>query len=915
MQTRDANPAGYTCLRQRTLEGCPRPAGESATWNLEDNPIAAFYAGDEKIGQAEKTIRQGERPPGTDKQPPYLLLYSFGAKYKGTFLVEMIDYSGELTRSEHLNADQKARLLERHLEKCDALFILSEAPRAGDKTDLIPEGLEQLMASFARLQSKKKNEGGIWNIPIALIINKWDRRSQTDATPQQRQQAMQQFLEGSPEPYHLKVRRQIEHSVSKDNVRTFVATHSVRHEWNRDSRSFLSHSSSYRRMGWKIPSSGPPSGVIRSTFRAIERHLKNARGGDAGSTRSAPILPGAGRPPLFAYRSNCRQKAPNERRCKEIVSGAALMGLSRSSLCVCLVILLLMLGETFLFDRPGYEQTMTTLNNPAPEKVQLTTAEMWLKNYATSLPFSHCLSDWLVLSKKKAAQELVKSQTRRENQLWARVEEKAPDCVAQSPAARDYFDEYPDNGVRSFEAHEIIVRSEEEKLWRPVTLAKGVERIRLAKIYLGERPKGRYVKEAQAMIGKGETERKQDEDETSLAKLSTSLEKAIAAGKDNAEAGRELLAEIDKLPKYPDAEEAEQRKRRKALRQRTSDYLVKLARSGRDEKNRDNTVYLSTMEAKFRGARTIAEFRGHEKDWESGLPHPNEATETLKLQRSQLDALRLRLKDALANREKFEQWLKKYTAALETKDLTEAGKLLHAAEAMPEAQKFRQESSARIWAILKQLGEEQRDEGKYRTAVEKLEKALVDPDIVAALDKPTQDKVKDTIKALKEVWGRDLYDKARKGRTIADIDRYLKSKADQHMEKVLQSYRKYLEDLDTVRLLRVDLSSIGWGSWWDKYINKVHLWIDNETIVEDDNIMATTAGTSINVGGTSIRRKPIARVCVIATIWNEVGFAPFKRRPGGRKEIECTLTELNGMVLTLEDWTYKGKTYPALAQP
>src|ERR1700722_4647877 len=55
---RERNPAGYTCCRISTLPDVRPPPGQPGDWDVKTDPVAAFYAGSDKLSQAEGALRQ-----------------------------------------------------------------------------------------------------------------------------------------------------------------------------------------------------------------------------------------------------------------------------------------------------------------------------------------------------------------------------------------------------------------------------------------------------------------------------------------------------------------------------------------------------------------------------------------------------------------------------------------------------------------------------------------------------------------------------------------------------------------------------------------------------------------------------------------------------------------------------------------
>src|SRR5262245_6866874 len=156
---RAANPDGFSCVRLSALPGVKPPAGPPESWQIDRDPVAAFYAGNDFLGRAEDALRAGDLPPPNDRQPPYLMVYEVTVPGRGNVRVELLDYAGELTDARNINRERLADLLREHLRELDGIFVLAETPRPGHEDDAQPEELRRLQESFALLQSTLRKGG------------------------------------------------------------------------------------------------------------------------------------------------------------------------------------------------------------------------------------------------------------------------------------------------------------------------------------------------------------------------------------------------------------------------------------------------------------------------------------------------------------------------------------------------------------------------------------------------------------------------------------------------------------------------------------------------------------------------------------------------------------------------------------
>ena len=145
-------------------------------------------------------------PTATPIEEPIALRYRFNFADKRDSKVELIDYSGELLNPEEQDSTL-AESLRRKMEELDAIFVLAPYPSTEDSS-VLPEQLNGLGSAFALLHEDKNKPP---RIPIALVVNKWDRRaSLADDDYDAEISALEEFIENDGKKHgHLALRNQL----------------------------------------------------------------------------------------------------------------------------------------------------------------------------------------------------------------------------------------------------------------------------------------------------------------------------------------------------------------------------------------------------------------------------------------------------------------------------------------------------------------------------------------------------------------------------------------------------------------------------------------------------------------------------------------------------------------------------------
>jgi len=175
------HPMQYFCVWACDAQTIPTPPGPRESWDPQDPGVSRFL-GKEWLQSSIDAIERGDVPPATPHLFPFRLLFDLTLPDGRLIRLEMIDYSGELV-DPNLAEDMLVRKLLEHLEEADGLMVLAEAPRPTDDVDqaeaqMVGQYRElQVLQQALRLVAEKRRKRRADPVPIALLMNKWDRYS------------------------------------------------------------------------------------------------------------------------------------------------------------------------------------------------------------------------------------------------------------------------------------------------------------------------------------------------------------------------------------------------------------------------------------------------------------------------------------------------------------------------------------------------------------------------------------------------------------------------------------------------------------------------------------------------------------------------------------------------------------------
>lgn len=459
-----AHPSEYTSTWILEPAGMPKPAGDPETWDVGDH-ASAFYLGKMWLEKAIDRLSRGELPPpNPNRAEPLRFLYHFTTPSHRTYPVELIDYSGELI-DPAISDDGMAKRLREHLRAMDGILVLAEIPRP-EEEDGRPLSAEllKLEQAFAILKNENK-EGPTLDIPLALLINKWDRRSSFRyTTPENEYRELQHFLNKKPEPPHKGLVDALKNSVTKDNFQVFPVSAFGEHELTRNGDdSIIERPKSVL----PLQSFGLEDGFIWAAQRrdtidvTLFEEQVSAKSGwcflkNASVIFSLPLI-GRGRDLARRFPG----KSPERIKVKQILRRYFLT-IATNFLCFMIMLFAIFSLSEDIHDNIRYHAIMAAKSDPQATPAVLQADEEWLASYYRAPFYRHFVSRFMVMSRKEAMVTLTSFRDRREEMQWRPVAE-ATDDLLRVELAREYLRKFGGNGRYTDLAGTMVATAEQTR--------------------------------------------------------------------------------------------------------------------------------------------------------------------------------------------------------------------------------------------------------------------------------------------------------------------------------------------------------------------------------------------------------------------------------------------------------------------
>jgi hypothetical protein len=804
---RITHPEQLSCTWIPEPAGLPRPAGDPENWDSHD-PATAFHRGKEWLEAAIAYLARRDVPPPNPANlaEPLRFSFQFATPEPRLFPVELIDYSGELIDPSITN-DALAQRLREHMAAMDGLLVLAEAPDPGRDTGPLSYELWRLAQAFALL-GEEAQHGPALDVPVALLINKWDRRGALDFdNPDHENTRLQQFLESTPEPPHRALVQMLSNSVTEDNFAVFPVSAFGEHETLADGREIPKQVHPLKSFGLEdgfIHVARQRDAIDMARYEADVRRLSPWRFWQSVTHTSPWRLLRAG----YALAARFPGKSISHQQVRFHAARAASIAATHVLCTIASVLFLLVASETF-YDGFRTRSVLATLRSPQANEDQLRTEEQWLRAFTIAPVFRHTGSRLFVLSRAHANATLDGFWTQRDELAWQNVAQ-TQDLFQRAKRAKDYLDQYHN---------------------------------------------GRHRLNAQGIIAEAEQQWHAEENAQHLTKLEEHLRRPDMGGaptKARLATLQKLRQDIDALPN-PEVVTEELVERQSAFRRLVVEEMHKLegeiARQDREKKLGENARYIEEVAQQISGLtrsdRTEARLRELRNKIDD-LPNPEVVSDDLVKRQADLHqqlGKQHELRAEETRRARWQVFVEKYNSLMKQKQVMDI--LEHVQswdQKTPEWKKLSKNFIEQIPSIVKEnwsgvLKRTPRDWDEARREVDIVRNGL------QAFEILTPDQWISLAQSLEQMRGeidadedRTLYNDVRSKKDRDSTSTYLQRAPRGKMTRVVQEYQNYLDALKNTMELTLTLERIIWGDTWDGYKNTVTVSVNGTKLIEETGI-------------------------------------------------------------------------------
>lgn len=804
---RSAHPENYTCDWIEAPSHLKKPKGDPSTWDPR-RPETAFFLGQQWLRQARDRLEKGDVPPPNPNQlEPFRFLFDFTTPDQGAMSVELIDYSGELI-DPGISDDELAKRLREHLTTMDGILVLAEAPHPDQSSRPLFEEMRRLKQAFQSLRGEMQ-DGPRYNAPVALLINKWDRRAHVIPTDQEAiENELQRFLHGNPEPPHRGLVDTLRNAVTAGNFKAFaVSAFGVSEIVEQPGPDGRPRKVERPRQISPLPAFNLEDGFVWAVDRrnAIDLARFQKRYSRLSSWKIWQLLGGKSSPRKLRKQSRLLQpRFGTESAERKNLEQAGRRCLLVEAMQFFLWLLLALTGALIAEgaqDSQRIREVQAVLDNPSASQEELTRASLWLDRYYTSPGYRHLVSQWF-FPRQTAKRLLDESRTRRSGLAWEEITRA-------------------DQDTRAF----------------------------LAEKFVEEFPNSEHVEEARRIVEEAALSRKKRENREALRSLRAEVEALLAQPMPDAAKARAIQKKLEQLPLHPEAQDQQQFEERLGLLNQLSDRLVSLVKNQLEEKRRQNQLRLVTWQKLL--DQTEREDLLHKliRELEDmGLPFADVAT---KEQKEELALLRQDARLKVAKEQQRRGWLlfkRRYQGLMEENQVRAAARALmdHKPET-PELSKLKEDFRSRALAALEVKKNRYLQAQNQAEAVKWLQ-LVRDDETIATLWPQGINSVERMLGEAKNSYDRALYRQLKRYKDLEHAQQYLENAPLNRMAAEVKRYADYLKMNQGELPLTLILDHCEWGKLKNRksYVMKVEL--NGRTIIENRKVFAKPETTSGEVG-------------------------------------------------------------------
>ncbi len=443
--------SGKTCvLATLAMPRYPHPLGYSCLWHgieVSDEPIKPprlMHRSQKWMEEAINKLSQQKLPAPNPRGDDFIFEYDFTASTHQTFRIQLADYSGELINP-NVSKSTLAKNLRQKFIEMDGILVLAEAPfRDGPVQKAYPD-LYPLRQAFSLLRCETQDCVTL-EVPLALLITKWDRYSDIDyANPAYEQSKLEEFFNSNPPPPHKGLCDVLRFSVTKGNFKVFPV-------------SALGNTKCVQLENGNFVERPLQVNPINA-FGLEDAFIWLAQQRDAidlqkFQTQNALISKQKGLELLNRFPKDSEQA----KQINTLLQESQKVKKRRTIYAIIALAAFWFAAETAI-DMMNYRHHHIAVNNPHATHKQLENAEKWFTSYIAAPDFRHPISKFF-LSREKAQSILTELQAQRDQLLWMPIE-KALNVNLQTAfaPASEYLKYYP-YGQHAQEAQDIKLRAE-----------------------------------------------------------------------------------------------------------------------------------------------------------------------------------------------------------------------------------------------------------------------------------------------------------------------------------------------------------------------------------------------------------------------------------------------------------------------
>lgn len=412
------------------------------------------------VDEARECLRSGRIPPPNPHGPRLTIRYKFTDGAQREIFVELVDYSGELLDSK-LSESELAEKLHGYFGEVRGFLFVAEHPEPGAGAGELGGYLQQLKESLARQRSDARITADGNSVPIALLINKWDRSgtlAKGKGAHEHEMMRLEAFLQTDPPPPHAGLLNELI-PASGNRCRPFPVSafgEAVREPGNTEGQ-FIEKPA---RVTPELPSFGLEEPFLWLVEQRDTMDAENL----AGSSKLQRVLLS------FSQASRCKKQAqaiaarmskasPHARRVAKVLQRVNRVIFIQTTFLV-LVLFASALGIEFAFDAGEYSSKRVAMKNPAASQ-GWHEAEDWFTNYTEAKPWRHLLHRRFALTNEQAIDELQTARADRDNLAWQSAQ-STMDKATQVVLARRYLSDFP-QGAHTGDAQRLLADDETQQ--------------------------------------------------------------------------------------------------------------------------------------------------------------------------------------------------------------------------------------------------------------------------------------------------------------------------------------------------------------------------------------------------------------------------------------------------------------------